>query len=82
MQNLAYVTVRYLMLLIIPKLERNLVVRKIHHFVYLSELLLASLMVPISKLLKTYLDADHLENLYYLLKESSWGPLLGLKDGN
>ena len=51
------------------KLKENLVVRKVHHLVYLSEILKSSLKVPCLVLLKEFLNPDHLEHLSNILKD-------------
>ena len=60
--NLAYPTIKCLVLLIIPNLGNNLVVRKVHYLVYLSEMIQASLESTWLELM--YKNTNRLQSTY------------------
>ena len=57
------------MLLILLKLENNLVVRKVHNLVYLRDMFKASLKELCLVLMKEVLNAVHLDYLSEIMKE-------------
>ena len=61
--------VKFFVLVIIPQLEKNLVVRKVHHLVYLNDLFKESLKVLWLVILKSVLNEVLLTYLSDILKE-------------
>ena len=93
--NLPQYTVQCLVLLIILKLEENLIVRKVHHLVYMNDLLKESLKVLCLLVLKDNIKEDDklwttvpfFESLYYGIWVDSFnwnikGSLLGIFDSS
>ena len=67
---MASLIVQCWVLLILPNLAENLVVSKLHHLVYLSELLKAYLKIPCLALMKAVMNTMHLAHMNEVLKES------------
>ena len=69
MYHLASLKHQCLVLLILPNLEKSLVVKKMYDLVNMSDVLKVSLYVPCLDLLKAVMNIVHLVNLYDLQKD-------------
>ena len=70
LQHWALLIIQCLVLLIISKLENNLVLRNMHDFWYLREMLIAYPAISCLALMKAVLNASHLELTIETLNES------------
>ena len=71
LQHWALLIIQCLVLLIISKLENNLVLRNMHDFWYLREMLIAYPAISCLALMKAVLIATHLEIMIDTMKEPS-----------
>ena len=69
-KKLISLRVKCWVLLILTKLKEKIVVSKVHHLVYLSDMLEAYLKIPRFSLMKSASNAVHLEHMNDILKES------------
>ena len=79
MLHLAYLKIQCLVLLIIPNLYNKLVIRKVHHFVYLSKVLKAKLKVTYLTLMYAMMNRLQFIIFEWSSEVSKEGPLLYLK---
>ena len=71
-QQLAYATAENLVFRITTNLKKNLVLRKVYHSIYLSELIKEDPKVKFLELIYAMIDKYHLAYLNELLKDYSY----------